>query len=170
MRRAWEQFERLVRLAERILEGAVVVAVAVLVLVVLWGVAARYCLSDPSRWTEEAARLLLMWVAMLGAAVAYSRGEHLGFDYVASRLDPGAGRALGVVVELTVIAFAAAAMVYGGYVLTAETLGTGQLTPALQLPMGYVYLAAPISGVFFVLFGLVKIRQRLMPDAADPAP
>lgn len=153
-----------------ILEWSVIAATGTLVVVVLWGVATRYLsplewlhwlVDEPSQWTEEASIYLLMWVALLGAAVAYRRGEHLGFDFVASRLDPQPRRWMAIAAEIVVIAFAAYAMVYGGFSLVSKTLSAGQTTPALDIPMGYIYLAAPISGVFIVLFAVDRLRQLL---------
>jgi TRAP-type C4-dicarboxylate transport system permease small subunit len=65
-----------------------------------------------------------------------------------------------------VAAFAASAMVWGGYVLVSETLQAGQLTPALGIRMGLVYLAVPISGLFIVLFAVEQILE-LMANTAD---
>ena len=78
------------RVLDVLLETLVILVVMVLVIDVLWGVFTRFVLDSPSRWTEEIARLLLIWVALLGAAVAYGRREHLGFDYLVEQLDQGA--------------------------------------------------------------------------------
>jgi TRAP-type C4-dicarboxylate transport system permease small subunit len=143
----------------RLLEGFVIVAVAALVLDVLWGVCSRFVLRDPSGWTVEVATMLLIWVSLLGAAVAFSRNEHLGVDYLVKKLDPDAGHLLAIVSQLVVIYFAAAVMVYGGYVLVHETLQAGQVSPALGVKIGYVYLAVPVSGVFIILFCLERIIE-----------
>ena len=70
----------------RALEGLLVLAVAVLVLDVLWGVASRHLLGGQSRWTEELARNLVIWVALLGASVAYATKGHLGVDFFVGKL------------------------------------------------------------------------------------
>lgn len=155
------------------MEWVVVLCVAVLVVDVLWGVITRYFSQyvvglEPSRWTEELARLLLIWVSMLGAAVAFRRRQHLGVDFIASKLDPAAQRLLAIVVEGIVVAFSAVVLVYGGYVLVAETLASGQTTPALGLPMGCVYLAVPVSGCFVVLFSLQNMRRWTAADETPP--
>lgn len=147
-----------------LLEQAVIVAVAILVLDVLWGVFTRFLLDSPSRWTEEVATFLLIWVSLLGAAVAFDRQEHLGVDYFVKKLDPTAQLILRIVVQLVVFAFAAAAMVYGGYVLVSETLQSEQLTPALEIKMGYVYLAVPVSGLFIMLSSLERIFALIFED------
>ena len=59
------------RFLDKCLEVTVMVAVGILVLDVLWQVFTRKVLNDPSKWTEELAIFLLIWVALLGAAVAH---------------------------------------------------------------------------------------------------
>ncbi len=151
------------------LEAAVVAVFAALVLVVLWGVGSRFLMNAPSRWTEEVAIFLLMWLALLGAAVAFRRQQHLGVDYFVGKLDPSAQRLLAVIGQALIGAFASSVMVYGGSVLVLETLAAGQVTPATGLPMGYVYLATPISGGFVVLFVVERAVALLSrpPEAAD---
>ena len=45
-----------------------------LVLDVLWQVTSRFVIQRPSQWTDELATLLIIWVAMIGASVAFIRG------------------------------------------------------------------------------------------------
>ncbi|RUL87855.1 TRAP transporter small permease [Tautonia sociabilis] len=155
------------------LEAAVIGAFAALVLVVLWGVGSRFVLNAPSRWTEEVAIFLLMWVALLGAAVAFRRRQHLGVDALVGVLHPAARLLLAMVGQVLVAVFALAVLIVGGAVLVRETLEAGQVTPATGLPMGYVYLAAPISGAFILLFAVERFvglaRAGLGPDPG-PAP
>ena len=125
-------------------------------------------MNSPSRWTEEVARLLLMWVALLGAAVAYGRNEHLGFDYLVAQLDPAVKKLLALVSQFIVIAFAMFVMVYGGSVLVTETLAANQTTPALGLKMGYAYLALPVSGVFMVIYGVEQLLETAFGEEKSP--
>ncbi len=157
----WDLFRRSKQAVIWLLEQAVIVAVAILVLDVLWGVFTRFVLDSPSRWTEEVATFTLIWVSLLGAAVAFDRQEHLGVDYFVKKLDPTAQLILAVVVQLVVLVFAASAMVYGGFELVTKTLNSEQLTPALEMKMGYVYLAVPLSGLFIMLSCLERILELL---------
>lgn len=145
----------------RLLEWIVIVVMAALVLDVLWGVCSRFVLRAPSRWTEEVATILLIWVSLLGAAVAFGRHEHLGIDYLVRKLDPSASRLMAILAQILVGVFAGAVMVSGGYVLVSETLRAGQLLPALGLRYGHVYLAVPVSGAFILLFCLERILELL---------
>ena len=157
----WQRVVKTKNAVTWLLEQFVVLIVAALVLDVLWGVFTRFLLGAPSRWTEEVATFLLIWVALLGAAVAFSRNQHLGLDYFVKKLDAQAQCLLGIVAQLVVILFAGLAMVQGGYTLVSETLQSGQVTPALGIKMGFVYMAVPVSGIFIVLFCLERVIELL---------
>jgi len=149
-----------------LLEILVMVVMAVLVLDVLWQVFTRLVLKDPSTWTEELAIFMLIWVSLLGAAVALGRGSHLGIDYFVGKLPPRMRLATEVLVFFSVAAFSLLVMVVGGADLVTSNLELGQESPALRVKMGYVYLAVPISGFFLTLYaimGLVERLQRLSP-------
>lgn len=144
---------------------------AALVVVVLWGVISRYWPGiPPSDWTEELGIYLLVWVSLLGAALTYRDRGHLGVDYFVSKFDPVAKRWSAIVVELCVLVFAGFGLCYGGYRLVGDTLAAGQLTPVLQIKVGYFYAAVPLSGVFFVAFAIEHLLERPKPvTQADSA-
>lgn len=145
----------------RALNGGLIFAVGILVVDVLWGVATRYLLGEQSSWTEELARMLLIWVVLLGSAAAYGEREHLGLDYFVGRMDPVSRRRIAVVTDLVVLFFAVSVLLVGGYRLVSETFALGQMLMALGIGKGFVYLAVPISGVFFVIFGVESLLETL---------
>ena len=65
---------------DKILEWTLVVSMSLLVIDVLWQVFSRFILQDPSSFTEELARFLLIWVGLLGAAYAAGQRMHLAVD------------------------------------------------------------------------------------------
>jgi TRAP-type C4-dicarboxylate transport system permease small subunit len=133
---------------------------AALVIVVLWGVISRYMPGiRPSDWTEEIAIYLLMWISLLGAAITYRNYGHLGVDYFVGKLDVTAQKYVAVIVELATLSFAVFALIYGGGRLVGETLSTSQLTPFLQLKVGYLYAAVPICGLFMSGFAIEHLLK-----------
>ena len=138
----------------KFLEWAVMLITGFLVLDVVWQVATRFILRDPSKWTEELARMILIWVSLMGAALAFERKGHLGVDYFVGKLNPTARTVSEIVAYLLVTAFSASVLVYGGGMLVQQTLSAGQASPALAIEWGHVYLALPISGFFIVLFSM----------------
>lgn len=160
---AAQAWARLVWLLERF----TILLFVALAVDVLWGVVSRYVLGHQSRWTEELAVYLLIWVSLFGAALMYRDRGHLGVDYFVGKLHPDAQRVAAVVAELAVILFAGFALVYGGGMLVAETLGSGQVTPAMGWRIGYLYSAVPLSGLFMVCFGIEHLaRARPQPPAS----
>jgi TRAP-type C4-dicarboxylate transport system permease small subunit len=149
------------KILDRSLETLVIVVMAVLVLDVLWQVFTRRILNDPSTVTEELATFMLVWVALLGAAVAMGRGAHLGIDYFVGKLPQRARLATETLVFFCVAAFSLLVMIVGGVDLVASNLELGQESPALRVNMGYVYLAVPISGFFLTLYSVIGLVERL---------
>jgi TRAP-type C4-dicarboxylate transport system permease small subunit len=149
------------KVLDRSLEVLVIVVMAVLVLDVLWQVFTRLVLKNPSTWTEELAIFLLVWVALLGAAVALGRGSHLGIDYFVGRLPLRIRLATEVFVFFAVAVFSLLVMIVGGIDLVASNLELGQVSPVLHVKMGYVYLAVPISGFFLTLYAVIGLVERI---------
>lgn len=149
------------RFLTRSLEILLIAAVAMLVLDVVWGVFTRYVLNEQAKWSEELARFLLIWVSLLGGALAFSSKEHLGVDYFVGKLDAEARRGMALFTHGVVLFFASAIFVYGGARVVIDALTLEQTTPALGWKMGYVYLALPISGLFMMLFTVDNFLETL---------
>jgi TRAP-type C4-dicarboxylate transport system permease small subunit len=146
---------------DRALEALVAVVMAVLVVDVIWQVFTRYVLRAPSSWTEELATFLMIWVALLGASVGLNRGAHLGIDYFVQKL-PARWRLLTEVLVFTCTGlFSLLALTIGGATLVVRTLHLEQVSPALGIRMGYVYLALPISGFFLTLYSAQFLVERV---------
>jgi len=136
------------------LELAVMLVTGFLVIDVVWGVFTRYVWGHQSQWTEELARMLLIWVALLGAGIGFIKKSHLGVDYFVNKLSERF-RAIGqLAVYLLISIFAAIILIYGGSRLVSSALSYSQPSPALHIEWGYVYLAVPISGFFIVIFSI----------------
>jgi TRAP-type C4-dicarboxylate transport system permease small subunit len=146
---------------DRVLEWAVALLMAVLLVDVVWQVLTRFVLRDPSGWTEELARFLLIWVGLLGACVALNRNAHLGIDYVVAKLPPAARRTLAMLSCALVALFSISVLILGGSLLVVRILQLQQVSPALGWPMGYVYLALPISGFFLTVSSLSALLERV---------
>jgi TRAP-type C4-dicarboxylate transport system permease small subunit len=116
----------------------------------------------PTVWTEELAIFLLIWVALLGAAVALNRGAHLGIDYFVGKLDKKTKIYTEIFAFFCVACFAFFVMILGGIDLVQTTLYLKQRATTLDIHMGYVYLAVPISGGFMLLYSVLAFVERLV--------
>ena len=143
------------------LNMVLIIAVALLVFDVVWGVFTRYVMGEQTKWTEELARFLLVWVALLGGAVAFGTKGHLGVDYFVGKFDPEVRKLMSIVSQLIVLFFAVAIFVYGGGRVVLDALAMEQMTPALGWKMGHVYLALPIAGIFMVIYTIENLVETL---------
>jgi TRAP-type C4-dicarboxylate transport system permease small subunit len=154
-------FKSIKKVLDRSLELLVIVVVAVLIVDVLWQVFTRFILKDPSTWSEELAVFMLIWVSLLGAAVALNRSAHLGIDYFVGKLSPKKRLYTEIFAFLCISIFSLTVMVIGGIDLVTNTLKLEQLSPALGIKVGYVYLAVPISGFFLLLYSGIGMVEKL---------
>jgi TRAP-type C4-dicarboxylate transport system permease small subunit len=156
-------------IVDHALEWLLVALMSFMVVNVLWQVASRFLLNNPSSFTEEVARYLLVWVGLLGAAYAVGKRIHLAIDLLHSKLQGRRSALLEIFIEGCVFAFAALVLVGGGSGLVWLTLDLGQTSAALQVPLGLVYLALPLSGLLMMYYAgihaVAALRGLRDPDA-----
>jgi TRAP-type C4-dicarboxylate transport system permease small subunit len=126
---------------------------------VLWGIFTRYVLGAQSSFTEELARFLLIWISILGAAYASGKKIHLSIDLLPDSLSPDSQLKLNRVISLLIMLFVLAALVIGGLRYVYITFALGQISPALQIPMGYVYLVIPFSGICILIYKIIDWKS-----------
>lgn len=149
--------QRVRKRVEKILEWSLVVLMGTNVLNVLWQVFSRFILRNPSSFTEELARYLLIWVGLLGASYASGRKMHLAIDVLVDRLK-GKNRGLAeLIIQSLVSLFALFVMVIGGLRLVTVTLALNQISASLQIKLGFVYLAVPLSGALILFYAFLSI-------------
>ena len=141
----------------RVLEIFLVILMTVLVIDVLWQVFSRYLLSSPSSFTDELAGFLLIWVGVLGAAYVAGRKEHLAIDILIQRSPPARQRLLLYIIHSLIFLFALSVMVTGGVILMYTRFVLQVKSAALQLPLGYVYIVLPISGLIIMYYEVLHI-------------
>lgn len=142
---------------DKILEWCLVLLMAANVLNVLWQVFSRFILRNPSSFTEELARFLLIWVGLLGASYASGNKMHLAVDVLVERLK-GKNRAVAeLIIQSLVFLFALLVMVIGGLRLVIVTLTLNQISASLHIKLGYVYLVIPLSGALILFYAFASI-------------
>jgi len=151
---------------DKALEWTLILLMGANVLNVLWQVFTRFVLRHPSSFTEELARFLLIWVGLLGASYASGKKLHLAIEVVVDRLSEKSRSGAEVIIQSLVFLFAFLVMVIGGIRLVTITLALSQISAALRIKLGYVYLVIPLSGLLimyyawlFLIAALQKLRQ-----------
>lgn len=135
------------------------ILLVLLVIDVSWQVASRYLLKSPSSFTDELARILLIWVGILGAAYLTGKQMHLAIDVVINKFSIKGRKIANYFINMSILIFALLVMVIGGVNLMYMLLTLGNISPALSLPIGYIYSVIPISGIIIVYYCLFEIYK-----------
>ena len=146
---------------DQLLEKFLATIMAILVVDVLWQVISRYVLSSPSSFTDELAGFLLIWVGLFGAAYVAGKNEHLAIDLLLQRSGPARKKVLEIIISICIIVFAIFVLVVGGTWLVYTRFALEVKSAALQIPLGYVYIVLPISGLLIVFFTADNLAQFL---------
>ncbi len=152
--------EKAYQLLNKIIETLLVVIFGLLVIDVVWQVVSRYVVGQSSSFTEEFARFALIWLTVLGAAYINGQKEgHLSMDFLLSKLPEEKKTKRKKVIQVFMALFALIIMVLGGGNLVYTTLSLGQVSSALQIPLGFVYAIVPISGLMILFFSIYNIKK-----------
>jgi tripartite ATP-independent transporter DctM subunit len=145
---------------ERLLGLFVEIPAALLVtaeIVILFaGVVARYGLHRPLIWSDELASILFLWLAMLGAAVAFRRGEHMRMTAVVSGARPAARAYLDLVATAAALAFLVLIAWPAHEYAYEESYIT---TPALQILNSWRAAALPVGIGLMALFAALRLAR-----------
>lgn len=141
------------------LERFLILIMAIMVVNVLWQVFTRFVMGTPSSFTDELARYLMIWIGILGAAYVAGKNQHVAIDALPSRLNVKSRARLSTMVAFLVMLFALLAFVIGGSRLVYISYLLGQQSPALQIPLAYVYLVLPLSGILIIYYKISDLLK-----------
>lgn len=144
---------------EKVLTVVTCIMMVIMVVGALWQVFSRYVLNDPSLFTEELLRFMLIWTAMLGACYAFSTDKHLALIFIKNKFDGKLKLMIDTFIDFMTMFFAGIILVKGGLQLTMSTMK--QLSPILLLPMGLVYSVIPLSGIIIIIVQILNIVKRM---------
>lgn len=135
---------------------------ATMAAVVAAQVFSRYVLNHSLFWSEELARVLLVWLTFLGATVAYHRRANPGIDVLVHRLDGAPRRACAAVVHAASLLLFTVMIVFG---LQFAHFVRLQVTPALGLAKWIPHAVVPLSGAILALHALdLLVREVVRRD------
>lgn len=145
--------DKLEQMIDKVMRFIMAMSMLSLVIGGFWQIFTRWVLNDPSTFTEEFMRYMLIWAAMIGSAYCFYKNEHLAFDLFKNKATGKLAIFLTVFVEVVVISFISYVFIYGGFRLAA---GATNASPVMQIPFYIIYSILPISGLFIVLARILK--------------
>ena len=114
----------------------------------MWQVLARFVFSEPSTWTEELMRRLLVWCVMLGIAVAFRRGALVSVDLMLRTARGAWLTTVRWIITTTALAYLAVLVWFGINLVTRVRF---QTFASMELSMGWAYAALPVGAVLAML-------------------
>ncbi len=148
----------LFRAASNLVEGLLFLMMVVLCVDVFLGVFSRYVIRSTFTWYDEIARLRVVWIVFLGAAVGVRRTAHFRLHLLVDRFPAGVRRVADVFGVLVLMGFGLV-LIQQGWKLVE--LGQFQRTPVMGLSKQYVYLSVPAGGALIILYSLPHLWRAL---------
>ena len=139
-----------------LVEIPVALLVVAEIVILFAGVVARYGLHRPLIWSDELASILFLWLAMLGAAVAFRRSEHMRMTAIVASSKPAMRAYLDVVATCAALAFLLL-IAWPAYEYAYEE--SFITTPALQIPNVWRAAALPVGIGLMALFALLRLAR-----------
>ena len=145
---------------EQILGWLVEIPAAILVVaevaILFAGVVARYGLHQPLIWSDELASILFLWLAMLGAAVAFRRSEHMRMTAIIAKARPAMRAYLDLVATAAALVFLVL-IIWPSYDYAYEE--SFITTPALEIPNYSRAAALPVGIGLMAAFALLRLLR-----------
>ena len=144
--------DKVKKVLDRLIEWVCVLLRGLMTILVSYQVILRYFFNSPNAYTEALAKYMFVWMVMYGSAYVFGLREHMNIGFIRDRMPEKVRVMLEMVGEMIIVLFAMGVMIYGGYKQVSDQMI--QLEAALQIPMGIIYSAVPISSCFILFYFL----------------
>jgi TRAP-type C4-dicarboxylate transport system permease small subunit len=146
-----DTFSRICALLASVVLHFARLALASLGLIVIYGVFMRYALSDAPPYVEQVALILVICVAMFGAAAGAREEGHIGLDSVSKRMPAAMKKWMSTVVDGLTLIFSA--VIFNGSIEMA-TSTQHDLIPTLGIAEAWRYLPVLIASALIFMFAI----------------
>jgi C4-dicarboxylate transporter DctQ subunit len=165
---------RLLAALDALEKWTVVLFLLGIVVLIFSGVLSRFVFHYAIAYTEELARFLFVWGALLGASSAFKTGEHGGIPLLANRFGPRGKRVVEILVAVGVTGFMCY-LVFMTAISTMKSFHSGQTSTTTEIPVWTINLGMMIAFVVGVIrciqgffLGAFKPDASLSPPAQRP--
>lgn len=157
-------FSKLKNIIDNILFIFLSIIITTILICVSMQIFSRYFFSSPLVFTEELVRFLLIWLGLLGAGYTFGKKGHISLTLLLDKLPNKIQNIMNIIIEVLILIFAIFILLLGGINLILVT--KNQVSSVLSIPIWYVYLSAPISGliiifyqIYYITLSLLKIKE-----------
>ena len=156
----WQRLGRALDTFERVM---VVLLLFLIVALIFSGVLSRFIFHYSIAFSEELARFVFVWGALLGASSAFRTGEHSGIPLVANRFGPTGRRVIEIFVAAGVLTFMSYLVFMTG-VSTMKSFGSGQISTTTEIPVWTINFGMMIA----FMVGVIRCIQGFFLGAFRP--
>lgn len=153
------------RILNRALEIVCISLFVFITIIGMYQIITRYVFNSPSSFSEELLTFSFTWMALLSAALVFGKRDHMRMEFFASKFKGKSHIYLNIITEILVLIFSAIVLIYGGVQITKLTVL--QVTASLGVPMSYIYIIIPITGVLIVLYNILNINELILELKSD---
>lgn len=136
------------------LKVMLVIIFAVMTIIASVQIFYRFVLLNPLTWTDEICRYCLIWVTLLGVAVAAERKSHISIDFIRNIVPAKAMPILEKFWNICSIVFCAFVIYYG---FELAELNMAQYSAGMHIRLGYIYYSVPIGGIGIFYYNLMQL-------------
>lgn len=152
---------------EKIEENIIGIGLLASIVLVFINVVLRYIFKSSSTWIEEVVRYLIIWVTFIGSAVCFRKGSHMGIDLIFSLTKGPLKKGIEIFGLIASFIFMIFLFKYG-MELVMFTKQTGQITPAIEIKLFWVYIGIPL-GAFLSGMDILKVLFDKIKSNEEPA-
>lgn len=152
-----KSMNKLKGIMDQVLKIICAVMFSFMTILAVYQVVTRYVFNNPSSFSEELLTYSFAWLSMFAAALVFGERDHMRLAYFADKLTGKQGMRLSIAVECIILIFTVLVLVYGGISITKLTMT--QMTASLGIPMGYVYMIMPVSGVVTAVYSIINLSN-----------
>ncbi|QOY34239.1 TRAP transporter small permease [Anaerobacillus isosaccharinicus] len=143
---------KVVKLIDKYIEEFLLVILSIIMVTFIGlQVFMRFVIGSSLPYSEELARYCFIWMVYIGISYGVKRQRHIKVEVLVMFLKDRGKILLNVISNLFFLAFAIFVVIYG-YDVSQRLFQFGQKAASMNIPMGFVYMAAPIG------MGLTAIR------------
>ena len=118
-----------------------------------WQIFTRWVLGNPSTFTDELLRYVLIIAGFIGSAYCFYRDEHLALTLITDKAKGTFKLCLDIFIEICILFFVIYVFIFGGFKLANTATNVSSV---MHIPMKSLYMVEPICGILIVLARILK--------------
>lgn len=143
-----EMVSKVKKIVDSVIDKTVLLLLLILVIVTSAQVISRYVFGKPLVWSEELARYVFVWIVFLSTSIAFRLNKHMTADFFVMLFPAKVQKFFSIIVSLIIAVFLIIIIYICPNIIQLTFM---QTSATLSIPLGFVYLAFPVSAILMLL-------------------